>query len=309
MIIYDQILEQRGDKRAKQVLAYRGWSKTTSSNYKPYLELLHPDGRLRPNFKMHGTRTGRLSCEQPNLQQIPRESYNDWNGRTKEAIIVEPGRKAIEFDYSQLEFRVGAAYGAVTRLLDAFNDPSRDVFDEMAALLGMERNGNKGAKVLNYTLQFGGGATRISHVFGIEISAAQAIINNYYGQYPGLKIVAKFAENVCRDRGYIKYWSGRRRHITDPDEVRKAFNSLCQGGGFEIVKRVMLEIDKAGLNNDECQLDLQVHDSIRASIEEGKEHIYIPEIKNIMENVRKFYDFGVKFKVGVHEWAGEEIVI
>lgn len=303
MEIYDEILSRTGDKRARQVLAYRGWSKTTSSNYKPYLELRHPqDGRLRCNYKQHGTKSCRLSCAEPNLQQIPREGSNDWNGHTKAAITVEKGRKGIEFDYAQLEFRVGAAYGAVTRLIDAFNDPIRDIFDEMSIDLGM---GRQDTKTLNYTLQFGGGADRISQVFGTDYPAARTIIRNYYNQYPGLKEVADYAENVCRERGYIKYWTSRRRHISNPDEFRKAFNSLCQGGAFEIVKRAMLAIDDAGLNNSECQMDLQVHDSVRFSIEEGKEHIYVPEIKNIMENVKKFYDFGVKFKVDAHEWAAD----
>lgn len=304
MQFYDQILENRQDQRAQQILTYRGWSKTTSSNYKPYLELLHPDGRLRPNFKMHGTRTGRLSCATPNLQQIPRESANDWNGKTKEAIIVEAGRRGIEFDYSQLEFRVGAAYAGESRLIEVFNDPSRDIFTEMAADLGMAR---QAVKTLNYTLQFGGGVDRISHVFDISTGAAQTIVQNYYTQYPGLRAVAKFAAKRCRERKFVKYWTGRRRHITDPEEFRKTFNSLCQGGAFEIVKRQMLKVDAAGLNNDECRMDLQVHDSVRFDIEEGKEHIYIPEIKKVMEDVNSLYDFKVKFKVDVHEWAGDKI--
>lgn len=304
MQIYDQMLAQRNDKRAKQVLAYRGWSKTTSSNYLPYLTLLHKDGRLRPNFKMHGTRTGRLSCEKPNLQQIPRESANDWNGKTKEAIIVASGRRGIEFDYSQLEFRIGAAYGGVDQLIAVFNDSSRDVFSEMASDLGMSR---QDCKTLNYTLQFGGGVNRISHVFGISPIAAQNIIHNYYSNYPGLAKIAKYAEKICRERKYVRYWSGRRRHINSHEEYRKAFNSLCQGGAFEVVKRIMLAIEDAGLNNDECRMDLQVHDSIRFDIEEGKEQVYIPEIKQIMEDVHKIYNFGVTFKVDVHEWAGEKL--
>jgi len=302
MEVYDELLARRNDKRARQVLIYRGWQKTTSSNYKPYLELLGPDGRLRPNFKQHGTHTGRLSCEKPNLQQIPRESPNDWNGRLKEAFITEHGRRAYEFDYSQLEFRLGAAYGQVRNLIEIFNDPTQDIFTKLAQDNGLSR---QDAKTLNYTLQFGGGAQRISEVFGVSFAAAKAIISGYYRQYPGLAKVAALAESRAKERGYVSYWTGRRRHFQFENEARKAFNSVCQGGAFEIVKRKMIEIDKAGLNNSECKMELQVHDSIRFNIEEGKEKTYLPEIKRIMEDVP---NFGVDFRVDCKVWAKDEKV-
>lgn len=300
MEVYDELLARRNDKRARQILIYRGWQKTTSSNYRPYLELLGPDGRLRPNFKIHGTHTGRLSCEKPNLQQIPRESPNDWNGRLKEAFITECGRRAYEFDYSQLEFRLGAAYGKVQKLIEVFNDPTQDVFQRLAEDNGLIR---QDAKTLNYTLQFGGGAQRISEVFGVSHGAAKAIINKYYSEYPGLKKIATLAHARAIANGYVQYWTGRRRHFQFEEDCRKAFNSVCQGGAFEIVKRKMIELDEAGLNNDECRMELQVHDSIRFNIEDGKEATYLPEIKKIMEDIPQF---GVKFKVDCKVWAHDE---
>lgn len=302
MEIYDELLGLRNDTRARQVLLYRGWQKTTSSNYRPYLELLGTDGRLRPNFKQHGTVTGRLSCEKPNLQQIPRESANDWNGHLKTVFITEDGRTGYEFDYSQLEFRLGAAYARETELLGAFNDPSRDVFTEMAGRLGLTRDRTK---TLNYTLQFGGGAERISAVFGVSTVAARAIINKYFKDYPGLLKLTGHAERQAAENGYVQYWTGRRRHFQFNSEHRKAFNSVCQGGGFEIVKRAMVNAHEAGLNNDECRMELQVHDSLRFNIENGKEHIYLPEIKRIMETAAP-EEMGVKFAVGCHEWGTKD---
>lgn len=302
MAIYDELLSLRNDERAKKILIYRGWQKTTSSNYRPYLTLLGPDGRLRPNFKQHGTHTGRLSCANPNLQQIPRESSNDWNGKLKEAFITEPDRRAYEFDYSQLEFRLGAAYGRVAPLIEIFNDPTRDIFTEMSKTLGMTR---QNTKTLNYTLQFGGGYNRISEVFGVSLDAAKAIIRQYYTAYKGLARVSNLAQQRASENGYVAYWTGRRRHFQFDNEHRKAFNSVCQGGAFEIVKRKMVELDEAGLNNDECKMELQVHDSIRFNIEEGKEKTYLPEIKHIMEDIQQF---PVKFKVDCKIWAKDEKV-
>jgi DNA polymerase I len=299
MKVYDELLSRTNDPRAKQILTYRGWAKTTSSNYKAYLNLLYPqDGRLRPNFKMHGTVTGRLSCEHPNLQQIPRTSENDWNGNLKKAFITERGRTGWEVDYSQLEFRLGAAYGRVQRLIDIFNDDGRDVFTEISKDIGMTR---QDTKTLVYTLQYGGGIQRLVDVFGVSSLAAKAIRENYFNNYRGLQTISNVAQRRCEQQGFVSYWTKRRRHFTRPDkEGHKAFNAVVQGGGFEIVKRRMIALDEAGLNNDECRMDLQVHDSVRFDIEDGKEDIYLPEIKKVMEDVP---DFGVRFKVDVKKWG------
>jgi len=300
MEVYDELLSQRDDNRAKMILTYRGWAKTTSSNYKPYLELLGPDGRLHANFKLHGTKTGRMSCEHPNLQQIPKSGSKDWNGRLKQAFIVENGRTAWTFDFSQLEFRLGAAYGRQKRLIEIFNDDSRDVFTEMAKDLGLNRDRTK---TLVYTTQFGGGVDRLMTVFGMSRLAAKAILDNFWTVNNGIAAAKNLAARRCLENGYVRYWTGRRRHFMYPrDEAHKAFNAVCQGGAFEIVKRRMVAIDKAGLNNDECRMDLQVHDELRFDIENGKEDIYIPEIKRIMEDVR---GFGVKFKVGADKWGAK----
>jgi DNA polymerase I-like protein with 3'-5' exonuclease and polymerase domains len=138
-------------------------------------------------------------------------------------------------------------------------------------------------------------------VFGVSELAAKAMRENFFGKYSGLRTITELAARKCREQGYIKYWTGRRRHFRYPSsEDYKAFSSLIQGGGFEVVKRAMIAVDEAGLNNEECRIDLQVHDSIRADIEKGKEHIYIPEIIRLME---KTPDFGVDFRVQAKEWA------
>lgn len=299
MEVYDELLTRNADSRAKLILTYRGWQKTTSSNYKPYLELRSPDGRLRANYKQHGTKTGRLSCEKPNLQQIPRQSAKDWNGQLKRAFIVSQGRTRWEFDYSQLELRLAAAVSRTEQLIEAFSDPTRDVFQEMADELGMDRDSTK---TLNYTIQYGGGIQRLIEVFGVSRLAAKAIRDNYYAKFPGLSKATRRAAGLCERDGYITYWSGRRRHFWSPrDDAHKAFNSWCQGGAFEIVKRQMLAVKREGLIGPECQLDIQVHDSAGFDIEDGKEFTYVPEIKRIMENVEP--DFGVDFRVDAHQWG------
>lgn len=299
MVQYDDLLETLGNDNdtAKQVLAYRGWQKTTSSNYKAYLDLLSPDGRLRPNYKIHGTRTGRLSCEKPNLQQIPRSSSNPWNGSLKSAFIPKEGYRLFEADYSQLELRLAAAYANEKSLLDTFAH-GRDVFTEMAEELGMPRHD---VKTLTYTIQYGGGVNRISNVFRVTAEDAAMLKGNFYDKYPGFRKMTSIASAKARSQGYLRYWSGRRRHFENPrEEAHKAFNSVIQGGAAEIMKRTMLRMYNE-MDSDDCQMLLQVHDSIVFEVREDKLEAILPEIKRVMEAVDP--DMGVKFACDVHEWG------
>jgi DNA polymerase-1 len=297
---YEALLATMDDDRASLILEYRGYQKTVSSNYKPYRDLLSPDGRLRPNYKMHGTVTGRLSCEKPNLQQIPRVSDKPWNGSLKQAFIAEPGFTLWEADYSQLELRLAAAYAREEELLEVFNT-GRDIFTEMAAKAGMARHD---VKTRTYTIQYGGGARRLSQVFGVTLEEGMAIRDQFFADYPGFRRMSQNASSKCRTQGFLRYWSNRRRHFRDPqNEAHKAFNSVIQGGAAEIVKHTMLRTAKVANDND-CRMLLQVHDSIVFEIRNRAEDHYCPLIQETMEQVVP--DFGVKFAVDIHKWGTEE---
>lgn len=299
MEVYDLMLERSQNPLAKKVFAYRGWQKSTTSNYEPYLYLLSPDGRLRPNYKLHGTRTGRMSCEKPNLQQIPRAGEKPWNGKMKQAFIAQPGFVLLEGDYSQLEFRLGAAFSKEQKLLDAFGDRSRDVFDEMSELLGMPRYE---CKTLEYSLSYGAGLRRIMAAFGVSAARAKEIRDNHDATYPNLKRASTYASNYVMAHKKIPIWSGRYRHFLDPNtENHKAFNSLCQGGAADIVERTMLRAHRAGFNNDDCRMLLQVHDSIVWEVREELVDDLRPQLISVMEDVTP--SFNVPFHVDLHQWG------
>lgn len=293
MAVYDEMLERLDNPVAKLVKEYRGWSKTVTSNYRPYLERLSSDGRLRCNYNLHRAVTGRLTCDKPNLQQIPKDSPKRWNGNLKQAFIGESGFTLYKGDYSQLEFRLAAAYAKDQALIAIFNNPNRDIFDEMSEAIGMTRFNTK---TLNYTLQYGGGVSRLKNVFGVSYEKAKEIRDNYYKTYPLLHRVTKKAAERCKYQGYVTMWSGRRRHFAEPEKhAHKAFNSVCQGGAADIVERAMIRLDEAGLNNDECRMLLQIHDEVVFEIKDDKKDIYLPEIKQVMEDIPE--DFGIKFAV------------
>jgi DNA polymerase-1 len=304
---YDLMLETMGNENptAKLVIEYRGYQKTTSSNYKPYLTLVGPDQRIRPNYKQHGTVTGRLSCALPNLQQIPRVSPNPWNGQLKAAFIGGERSSLWEADFSQLEFRLAASpfYGNERTLIEAFNDPARDVFSEMAEQLGMLRHD---VKTLTYTILYGGGVGRVSKVFRLSQDDAASIRNRFLNTYKGIARVNRLAQVACRKNGYIKFWSGRRRHFKDPiEESYMAFNAAIQGGMAEIVKRTMIRIHDS-IVDDDCRMLLQVNDSLVFEITNGEEDYYLPLIKEVMEDVNSLNDFGISFAVDIHRWGGDE---
>lgn len=296
---YDVMLEAKDDPRAKKILRYRGWQKTVSSNYQAYINLRDSNNVLHPGYKIHGTETGRMSCAKPNLQQIPKSSVKEWNGSLKKAFIPRDGYRLWEFDYSQLEFRLTCAYAREQELMEIFNDESRDVFTEMASQMGWLR---QNVKTLVYLILFGGGANRARDAFSLDtIEEAKELVEEFHRNYPGIRRISRKAQNLASARGYVEYWTGRRRHFPRGSKYYRAFNSVIQGGEAEIVKRAMIKLDEKVCNPDECRMVLQVHDSIVFEIAEGKEAEYSPQIIKTMEDVD--FDFGVKFLVTKKPWG------
>lgn len=294
---YEPLLRNLDRREAQLILEYRGYQKAVSTYWKSYLTYVSPDGRIRPNFNLHRTNSRRLSCDTPNGQNIPKVSDKPWSKDVKQGFIPEDGYGLWEADYAQLEFRLGAAYGHQHDLIAIFADPERDIFTEMSVALAMSRFDTK---TLNYSLQYGAGVKRVSEAFNVPPARAKLIRDNYFNTYPGLAKATSLAARAAIRQGFIRTWTGRRRHFENPAaEAHKAFNAVVQSGAADIVKRQMLRLDEE--LDPECRMVLQIHDSIVFEIPNGKEEIYRPQIIRIMEDVRP--DFGVKFKVDWHRWG------
>lgn len=304
---YEAILANRNDETAKLVLEFRGWQKAVSSFYRAYLDLLSPDGNLRANYKLHGARTPRVSCEKPNLQQIPRASKRPWNGAMKKSFKARPGYSLWEADYGQLEMRLAAIYSNDEALVHLFNN-GINLFDDMQSR--MPRWDRDNLKTNTYATLYGAGAHKIHLILNIPEEDARQMRTDFYSAYPGLRRVQGRAGSLARSRGYVKCWTGRRRHFNDPEAgTHKAFNAIIQGGGAEIVKSAMLILDEA-IDWDECRMVLQIHDSVVFEIANGYEDKWLPLIQEIMENVSSFNDnFSlVPFPVDIHRFGGDKWV-
>lgn len=310
MTIYEELLERLKSPVAQHILAYRGWGHASANFYRAYLEHLSPDGKLRPNYMHHkdesdgGTVTGRLSCRNPNLQQIPRVTKKPWNGEVKKAFKASPGYKLWEADYSQLELRLSTVYAEEPTLTALFNE-DRDVFSEMAQMLNMERYD---AKTMVYTLQYGGGIPILMQRFSVTETEAKRRRQNYFATYPNFATLAQIAEAKVRSRGNIRIWSGRYRHFQNKEsEAHKGLNSAIQGGAADVVERRMSALRKKLDDGENFRMLLQVHDSVIGEVKIGMEKEVIPEWQKTMMNLGEDHDMfkKVKFAVDVHPFGGE----
>ena len=295
---YMTMLEEIQDESAKNVLDYRGWQKATSSLYLPMIEKQDWDGRVRTEFRQCRTSTGRLASANPNLQQIPRWTEKEWNGKAKQAFWTGwDDFDLIGYDYSQLELRLATAYGQDQALIDIFADPTKDVFKQFALDIMGVLNEDTRYRIKNqfiYPINYGAGKRNIKNALGVTFEEVEGFYNNYHRAYPGLFTASKETEKTARTRGYIKYWTGRRRHCRYQSDAFKMWNSLLQGGAAELVERAMLRAP----NDENCIQVLQVHDEIVFAIRKGMRHIYEPLIIEAMTD----WNFGVTLKVQGAIW-------
>lgn len=296
---YDIIMQRSDNPIARKIIEYRGWNKALTSYYRPYQEKVDPDGRIRPDYASHGTLTGRFACSNPNLQQIPKETENKpWSAQVKSCFIPIEGHELWEFDYSQLELRLGAAFGNDKKLLEIFNDPAeRDIFTEMSVEMGWSRNNTK---TFVYSVDYGAGKGRVSDVFGVSTAKAQSLIDEFYEAYPGLARINAKSKYEAETTGRLRLWSGRYRHFNSKEEGYKAFNSLIQGGSADLVKSVMNKINQ---QLPEVRMLLQVHDSLWFEIPTAGREEYKAAIIAIMENPFPDND-RIVFKVDGHRVGG-----
>jgi DNA polymerase-1 len=280
-------LDSIGHPLTALVSEYRRTAKQLSSYFSAYLDVTTRDyPRLHPNFKQNGTETGRLSCENPNLQQIPRNEYG--NASVKKLFLPEQGCQLWEVDYRTIEYRLEAVYAQSQKLIDLFEaegDFHQLVADDISSKVGFVVN-RQWAKTINYLMSYGGGPGKLSEQLGVSLNKAREIHEAYKLAYPEIFEKSNEAMIVAQTEMEIDQWSGRTRHFKYIGDAHKAFNAVIQGGSFEIVKRSMLRLQEAGF-----VISNQVHDSVWLNVTNEKEVI---EAQKIMTDWTKEY-FGLSF--------------
>lgn len=262
--------------------------KQLSSYYSAYLKRSTRDyPRLHPNFKQHGTETGRLSCSNPNLQQIPRNEYKD--AYVKRLFLPDPTYELWEIDYRTIEYRLQAVYAEDQELIALFEnegDFHQLVADDLTAQCGFPVSRQQ-AKTVNYLMAFGGGPQVLAGELRLDLKLAKKIHSGYKAAYPMIFDKADEANAYAQDHMEISTWAGRTRHFTYTSETHKAFNACIQGGAFEIMKRSMIFLDREGF-----YICNQVHDSVWLQVVDEKEVI---EAEKVMSEWTK-EQFGLTFR-------------
>ena len=284
------------------VLEYRSRSKALSSYFLAYLTKSGPDLRIHPTYKHHGTVTSRLSCSEPNMQQIPRTTPEEQEEGVSKALIktlflASEGYELWEFDYSQIEFRLAACYAKEPTIIEGYKQ-GKDFHQITAEVLGVDRYT---AKQTNFAILYGAGPRKLAEqlwrLANVKLTESEAreILSNWRGAYPRLQNVILEAERAA-SRGFIRYWDGRRRHFQFASEHHKAFNSACQGGAARIMIKTMIQVAEEA---PECPIVAQVHDALWMEIPIDNKDYWIEKTKKVMEWPGK--DFTLEFPVDCHK--------
>ena len=268
----------------RKILDYRGVAKLKNT-YTDKLPLMvnRQTGRVHTSYGQAVAVTGRLSSNDPNLQNIPIRTAE--GRRIRSAFIAPAGHALVSADYSQIELRIMAHLSGDARLLDAFargEDIHRATAAEVFGVTPLEvaPEQRRAAKAINFGLIYGMSAFGLAKQINVERSAAQAYMDRYFARYPG---VARYMEETraqARDKGYVETAFGRRLWLPEiksgvaarrQGAERAAINAPMQGTAADLIKRAMLAV-QAWLDQRQLatKLILQVHDELVLEVPDGE---------------------------------------
>jgi DNA polymerase-1 len=284
------------------ILEYRQLRKLKSTYVDPLPTMCDPiDGRIHTNFMQTVTATGRLSSNNPNLQNIPIRSAK---GREIRRAFVARGAdyKLMAVDYSQIELRIIAALSADPNMIEAFQQ-GHDIHAATAAkvfhtpLEEVTRDQRSAAKAVNFGIIYGQSAFGLAQNLSISRTEAKGIIDAYFEQYSTIK---KYMENVisqARESGYVETIMKRRRYLPDINSAnavvrgyaeRNAVNAPIQGSAADIIKMAMIAVHKAmHKENVQSKMILQVHDELVFDVHVSEEVRMQNLVKTAMEDAIK----------------------
>ena len=260
----------------KVIMEYRGLSKLKSTYTDQLPEQVHEStNRVHTSYEQAVTATGRLSSQNPNLQNIPIRTEN--GRRVRKAFIAPEGYKLIAADYSQIELRIMAHLSKDERLLSAFK-AGEDIHRATAAeVFGVDvsevrDDQRRSAKAINFGLIYGMSAFGLAQQLNIGRNDAQEYVDLYFERYPGVKEYMDRTRQLAADQGFVETLFGRRLYLPEINASnfqrrqaaeRTAINAPMQGTAADIIKRAMIRVDE-WLENDQvdARMIMQVHDEL-----------------------------------------------
>lgn len=299
------------DPVPKMILEYRELAKLQSTYVETLPAMCDKNERIHTDFIQTGTATGRLSCREPNLQNIP--VRNEAGRKIRSAFTATPGTILISADYSQIELVVLAHLSQDKNMCNAFISGT-DVHKATAALIfGVPQEEvtpqmRRTAKTINFGVIYGMSAFRLANDLGISRTQAAEFIENYFKTYSSVNDFINSTIQKTEETGFVQTIFGRKRQIANINSKNKleksgaermAVNTPVQGSAADIVKKAMLDVSKAlEEENTQAKLILQVHDELLVECPDNPQTIEktISIIKEKMENAVKL---NVPLKVSI----------
>jgi len=292
-----QTLADLGHDLPARVLEWRQLAKLKSTYADALVEEINPaTHRVHTTYDMAATSTGRLSSNDPNLQNIPIRTEE--GSRIRRAFVAEQGQLLISADYSQIELRLLAHVADISALKGSFAK-GEDIHARTASevfgvpLEKMDGVTRRRAKAINFGIIYGISAFGLARQLGIESGEAGSYIAAYFARYPGIRAYMERTKEEARIHGYVLTPFGRRCYIPGIADrnmqrragaERQAINAPLQGGAADIIKRAMVRLpaalEAAGFKG---HLLLQVHDELLFEAPETEAKDFAGLVKGVME--------------------------
>lgn len=298
----------------RKILDYRELVKLKNTYVDTLPQLMNPlTGRIHTSYNQVVAVTGRLSSDNPNLQNIPirtergREIRKAFIPRNEDFVLLSA-------DYSQIELRIIAELSKDAGMIEAFRS-GQDIHRATAAkvynvsLEEVTSDMRRNAKMVNFGIIYGISAFGLSERLNIPRKEAAAIIENYFDKYPRIKAYMDESINEAREKGYVETIMGRRRYLRDINSSnhtvrgyaeRNAINAPIQGSAADMIKMAMINIHREFKNRDfKSKMLLQVHDELVFDVSRDELEIVKPIIEGHMKNAILSLTVPIEVEMGV----------
>lgn len=267
----------------QKIVIAREYRHLKNSFLTPLIERHLYKGRVHTNYnqtrgEVFGVVTGRLSSNDPNLQQIHKR--NEILGRLMRSIFVpDKGMLWGEPDYSQIEPRLLAHYSDCKVLIDGYRaSPVVDAHGAVAAAIwgdSYTKDQRQKGKTVNQTLISGGGINKITAELGLSLGEGRKLMNDYFSKMPEIKDIQKESMAIFRQRRFIRSLLGRKARLEDSRFAYRAINRLLQCGNADIIKEAMVDVDAyLRSEGDETHLLNNCHDALSLQFPKKKPKQY-----------------------------------
>src|SRR4051794_284063 len=295
--ILDELAEQ-GHEFPKKILEWRQVSKLKSTYTDALPTYVHSQThRVHTTYALAATTTGRLSSNEPNLQNIPVRTED--GRKIRRAFIASPGHKLVSADYSQIELRLLAEIADIPVLKQAFRD-GLDIHAMTASemfgvpIKDMPGEVRRRAKAINFGIIYGISAFGLANQLGIAREEAAAYIKKYFERFPGIRAYMDETREFCRKHGYVETLFGRKCHYPDirasnasvrSFNERAAINARLQGTAADIIRRAMIRMEEALAEKKlSAQMLLQVHDELIFEVPDDEVAATLPVVQHTMQD-------------------------